>query len=118
MRLRSNLSWILMSSSLILSGCKHGLMSGDRGPTITSTFDSQSGAQHPATASISGPTSLRCVSVSVPDGTCFVTAPGYTGLLIPGGSAESKGPGTVSLNCSGAGSRIECTLELAPLRTE
>jgi hypothetical protein len=64
--------------------------------------------QHPGTATTTSPASLTCVRATsdLPNGpapSCSVTAPGFSGILEKGKSANTTGAGTVTLKCIGQG---------------
>lgn len=64
--------------------------------------------QHPGTATTTGPASLTCVratsdSPNGPAPSCSVTAPGFSGILEKGKTANTTGAGTVNLKCNGQG---------------
>lgn len=80
--------------------------------TISSTTD-RNGNQHPASAAISGPSQVTCVSASGNDPrnyppSCNVSAPGYNGAVNPRQTVGTSGAGTVRLTCNGQ-APLACT---------
>jgi hypothetical protein len=84
--------------------------------TITATGDAN-GSQHPGTAAIRGPSSIKCVS-AIGQGhqqkpSCYITAPGYSGIVDIGKTVGASGAGTVTLTCNGQGA-LRCTAQITP----
>jgi hypothetical protein len=68
---------------------------------------SDKAGEHPASTEISGPVTVTCLnSVSETPNkqvSCYLTGPGFTGVLNKGKSANLTGAGTVTLKCHGQG---------------
>ena len=85
------------------------------GQSITSTTE-KSGNQHPATASVRGPTAVTCSSAvgnnprQYPP-SCNIAAPGYNGSVTPGQTIGTSGAGTVTLTCNGQ-APLRCTAQI------
>lgn len=83
------------------------------GQTISARTDKT--GQHPGTAAIKGPATIKCTSATSniprpqPPPSCYVTAPGYSGQLNKGQSAGASGAGTVTLICNGQGDILTCS---------
>lgn len=80
---------------------------------------SDKGGEHPASTEISGPATVTCLNgVSETPNTqvsCFVTAPGFTGVLSKGKSANLTGARTVTLKCRGQGfMRCDARVDIPP----
>ena len=81
--------------------------------TISASVDKT--GQHPGTAPIAGPATIKCISATSniprpqPTPSCLINAPGYNGNLNPGQSAGASGAGTVVLNCNGQGDILRCS---------
>ena len=76
------------------------------------------GVSHPATAAATGPATLTCLNAtseaqnSKPVPSCHLVAPGFTGNLLKGQTANVTAAGTVTLTCNGQGPMLRCTARL------
>jgi hypothetical protein len=73
------------------------------------------GVSHPSTAVVTGPAAITCMNAtseaqnSKPVPSCHIVAPGFTGNLATGQSANLTGAGNATLTCNGAGPMLRCT---------
>jgi hypothetical protein len=63
---------------------------------------------HPDKAEIKGPVPITCISAisddrNSPTPSCKITAPGFSGILAAGKTANATEAGTVTLACTGTG---------------
>jgi hypothetical protein len=72
------------------------------------------GVPHPATAAVTGPAAVTCMNAtseaqnSKPEPSCHIVAPGFTGNLATGQSANLTGAGNATLTCNGQGPMLRC----------
>jgi hypothetical protein len=76
---------------------------------------------HPATATITGPATVTCLSAVSetpnvqPPPACRIAGPGFSGILVKGKTANLTGPGDVTLTCSGQGFlRCDARVDIPP----
>jgi hypothetical protein len=80
-----------------------------RGPKVTSLSASiEKDGPHPDKADVAGPAPITCISAisdqpNSPTPSCHIVAPGFTGNLAAGKSANATEAGTVTLTCNGQG---------------
>jgi hypothetical protein len=80
-----------------------------RGKVTSLQATSDKAGQHPAQAEITGPASIMCVNAVSetpnvePPPSCYITAPGFKGVLKKGQTADATDRGTVTLQCNGQG---------------
>jgi hypothetical protein len=80
-----------------------------RGPKVTSLSASiEKDGPHPDKAELAGPAPIMCISAisdlpKSPTPSCHIVAPGFTGNLAAGKSANATEAGTVTLTCNGQG---------------
>jgi len=84
--------------------------------SLQATLDG--GVSHPATAEATGPSTLTCMNAtseaqnSRPVPSCHLVAPGFTGNLLKGQTANVTAAGTITLTCNGQGPMLRCTARL------
>ena len=84
--------------------------------SLQATLDG--GVSHPATAAATGPSTLTCMNAtseaqnSKPVPSCHLVAPGFTGNLLKGQTANVTAAGTVTLTCNGQGPMLRCAARL------
>lgn len=80
-----------------------------RAPKVTSLSASiEKDGPHPDKADIAGPAPITCISAisdqpTSPTPSCHIVAPGFTGNLSTGKSANATEAGAVTLTCNGQG---------------
>src|SRR5580704_14441296 len=75
--------------------------------------------EHPATTEIPGPATVLCINGAseTPNVTvnCYITGPGFTGILTKGKTANLTAAGTVTLKCNGQGyMRCDARVDIPP----
>jgi hypothetical protein len=85
--------------------------------TISATAD-VNGKPRAATATIDGPSNIRCTSAAGQAGdgerpSCQIIAPGYAGTVEIGKIVAADRDGTVTLTCNGK-PPLRCTAEITP----
>ncbi|MGA8143405.1 MAG: hypothetical protein WB987_05915 [Candidatus Acidiferrales bacterium] len=78
-----------------------------RGKVTSLQATTDKAGQHPGSAEITGPATIMCVNAvsETPNvqPSCRITAPGFSGILNKGQTANATGAGTVTLKCNGQG---------------
>ena len=91
-----------------------------RGQVHSLQATSDHGGEHPAKTEISGPATVACLNGvsetrNAPQPSCYVTGPGFKGILAKGKTANLTGAGTVTLTCSGQGNmRCDARVDVPP----
>jgi hypothetical protein len=81
--------------------------------SLQATVDN--GVAHPASAAVTGPASVTCLNAvseaqnSKPVPSCHIVAPGFTGNLNKGETANLTGTGNATLTCNGQGPMLRCS---------
>jgi hypothetical protein len=83
--------------------------------TISSTTEAN-GNQHPGSAALRGPSSVKCESATGSNPrqyppSCTIVAPGYSGTVNIGQTIGTSGAGTVTLTCNGQ-APLRCTASI------
>jgi hypothetical protein len=97
-------------SLAVLLGCSH------RTAPKTISASSDPTGNHPASADISGPVAVTCVSATDDSGTvtspaCVISAPGTNGVVKIGDKVAVATAGNVLLTCQGKGA-LACTARI------
>ena len=115
------LSSILMLCLLVFLAVSSGsnAQRAQRGKVHALQATSDKGGEHPASTEISGPATVTCLNgvSEIPNTqvSCFVTGPGFTGVLNKGKAANVTGAGTVTLKCRGEGfMRCDARVDIPP----
>lgn len=80
-----------------------------RGKVTSLQATSDKTGPHPDKAEIAGPATIMCINAASqtpnapPLPNCRITAPGFSGILNKGQTANATGAGTVALICNGKG---------------
>jgi hypothetical protein len=88
-------------------------------PHTISATQEVNGTQHPAAYTVNGAARITCTRAvqsaglkpGGPRPACYLAGPGLGKQVEVNGFAETNGPGTVTLTCSGQG-RLGCTIRI------
>jgi hypothetical protein len=107
-----------MGKLAILAAVLAGAMIASVPHTISATQE-VNGTQHPASYTVNGAARVTCTRAvqsaglkpGGPRPACYLAGPGLGKQVPVNASAETNGPGTVTLTCSGQG-RLGCTVRI------
>ena len=110
----------LLAAAVFSLASQSNAQRAPRGQVHALQATSDKGGEHPAKTEISGPATVTCINAlsETPNGaqpSCYLTAPGFTGILNKGKTASLTGAGTVTLKCSGQGfMRCDARVDIPP----
>ena len=110
----------LLAAAVFSPASQSNAQRAPRGQVHALQATSDKGGEHPAKTEISGPATVTCINAAseIPNGpqpSCYVTGPGFTGILNKGKTASLTGAGTVTLKCSGQGfMRCDARVDIPP----
>jgi hypothetical protein len=101
---RKLFSILAISALMLLVGCNHKTEASSKNMKATT----DSGGSHAATAAVTGPVEVTCVSATDDSGSatppaCVVSGPGTDAVVDIGHKVAIAGAGNVQLTCQGKG---------------
>ena len=122
MRTRSTaLLFSLLTIAIVTRTFHANAQRAPRGKVTSLQATSDRAGPHPDKAEIAGPATIMCINAASetpnppPLPNCRITAPGFSGILNKGQTANATGAGTVTLVCNGKGyMRCNARIDTAP----
>ena len=120
MRLSLSFLTVCLLAAVFIFAPPSGAQRAPRGQVHSLQATTDTGGAHPAKTEISGPATVTCLNavsetMNGPQPSCYISGPGFTGILAKGKTANLTGAGTVTLKCSGQGyMRCDARVDIPP----